>query len=78
MELKTGEMPTLVAAASELGRRGNQSNINAIVRTGIALEDAPTFSGKRSHDGRIDAIVSRTGIAREEAASEGGQESTRQ
>ena len=44
MELKTGEMPTLAAAASKLGR--NQGDINAIVRTGIARRDAPTFSGK--------------------------------
>ncbi len=44
MELKTGEMPTLAAAASKLGR--NQGDINAIVRTGIARRDAPIFSGK--------------------------------
>jgi hypothetical protein len=48
MKLKTGEMPTLAAAASELGRsggkRGFQGNIDAIVRTGIARrKNAPTF-----------------------------------
>jgi hypothetical protein len=30
MELETGEMPTLVAAASELGRRGNQGAVRSI------------------------------------------------
>ena len=67
MKLKTREMPTLAAAASELGRRAYQGTINAIVATGIAHKDAPTFSGKRGYQGRIDAIVS-TRIAHEDHA----------
>ena len=66
MKEKTGEMPTLAAAASDLGRRGNQGALDAIVRTGIARKDTPTFSGKRTYQGNIDPIV-RTGIAREDA-----------
>ena len=53
MKEKTGEMPTLAAAASDLGRRGNQGALDAIVRTGIAREDAPTFCGKRTYDGNM-------------------------
>ena len=41
IKLKTGEMPTLVAAASELGRRAYQGTINTIVEMGIACKDAP-------------------------------------
>jgi hypothetical protein len=69
MESKTGEMPALAAAASELGRRGNQGVLDAIVRTGIVRKDAPTFCGKRTYDGNIDTIV-RTGVAHKEASSE--------
>ena len=41
IKLKTGEMPTLVAAASKLGRRAYQGTINTIVQMGIACKDAP-------------------------------------
>ena len=68
MKEKTGVLPRLAAAASELGRRGYQGNIAAIVATGIACEDAPTFCGKHTYDGRIDKIVA-TGIATEDAPS---------
>ena len=47
MELKTGEMPTLAAAASELGKRGNQGTVRRMakrmeLKTGVmpALEAA--------------------------------------
>ena len=72
MKLKIGIILTLAAAASELGSRGNQGNINAIVATGIAHEDAPTFSGKRGYQGRIDAIVS-TRINHEDAPTFSGK-----
>ena len=61
MELETGEMPTLVAAASELGRRGNQGALDAIVETGMDPEDAPTFCGRHAYDGNIATAVE-TGI----------------
>ena len=74
MELETGEMPTLAAAVSELGLRGDQGTLDTIVRKGIARKDAPTFCGKCAPNYKIDAIF-RTGIAREEAVSEGGRRS---
>ena len=66
MKEKTGLLPTLAAAASKLGRRGNQGALDAIIATGIAPENAPTFCGKRAYDGNIAAIVA-TGIAPEDA-----------
>ena len=41
LELKIGEMPTLAAAASELGRRGMKGALD-------------TYCGKRAHNGKID------------------------
>ena len=61
-------LPTLAVAASKLGRRGNQGALDAIVATGIAPKDAPTFCGKRGCQGNIDAVVA-TGIAPEDAPS---------
>jgi hypothetical protein len=69
MKEKTGEMPTLVAAASELGSRGNQGALEATVRSGLPREVAPRFNGKRVYDGRTDAIL-RAGITLGEAAGE--------
>ena len=66
MKLKTREMPTLAAAASELGRRAYQGTINAIVATGIAREDAPKFCGTCAYEGKINAIVI-TGITCKDA-----------
>ena len=68
MKEKTGKLPTLAVAASELGRRGNQGALEAIVATGIAREDAPTFCRKCAYQGNIDAIVA-SGTAREDAPS---------
>ena len=66
MKEKTGVLSTLTAAASELGRRGNQGALDAIVATEINPEDAPTFCGKQANQVALDAIVA-TGIAPEEA-----------
>ncbi len=52
MKEKTGVLPTLAAAASKLGRRGNQGALDAIIATGIAPENAPTFCGKRAYQGK--------------------------
>ena len=69
MKEKSGEMPTLAAAASELGSRGNQGALEATVRSGLPRKVAPRFNGKRIYDGRTDAIL-RAGITLEEAAGE--------
>jgi hypothetical protein len=53
MKEKTGVMPTLKAAASELGRRLNQSSLETFsLRTGIALEEAAGEKGRRAQDNR--------------------------
>jgi hypothetical protein len=53
MKEKTGEMLTLMVAASELGSRGNQGALEAIIlRTGIALEEAAGENGRRAQDSR--------------------------
>ena len=46
----------------------NQGIINAIVATGIALKDAPTYCGKHAYQAKLDAVVT-TGIATKDAPS---------
>jgi hypothetical protein len=73
MELKTGEMPTLVAAASELVRRGNQDAVHSAanqmeLKTGEmpTLAAAASELGRRGNQGALDAIVE-TGMDPEDA-----------
>jgi hypothetical protein len=53
MKEKTGEMTTMIAAASQLRSRGNQGALDALIlRTGIALEEAGGERGRRAQDNR--------------------------
>jgi hypothetical protein len=58
MKEKTGVLPTLAAVASELGRRGNQGALDAIVATGIAPNDAPSYAARRACDSRRISSIS--------------------
>ena len=52
MKVKTGVMPTLDAAASELGSRMYDGSIDVIVAAGIAPENARSHKARRAQDGR--------------------------
>ena len=79
MKEKTGEMPSLDAAASKLGRRANQGAVCSVAnqmkeKTGImpTLEAAASKLGRRGNQVRMDKIVI-AGIASKDASSFAGR-----
>ena len=80
MKEKTGVMPTLKAAASELGSRAIEGAVVSIAnqmkeKTGEmpTLMAAASELGSEGNQGALEAIILRTGIALEEAAGEKGR-----
>ena len=63
MELKTGVMPTLAAAASKLGRRANQGSVCSVanqmeLKTGVmpTLAAAASELGRRANQGSVRSL----------------------
>jgi len=90
MELKTGEMPTLAAAASELGHRGIQGSVCSVanqmeLKTGEmpTLAAAASELGSRGNEGAVRSVANqmkeKSGVmpSLESAASERGRTSGR-